>query len=98
MNDLANEWQDHKIRILNVAPGGNKTKLTTGGGMPSLLKPIVNLFYKKPVVGARLLYEAGFGERFREKTGVFIQKNKIEKLKKRLAELDRSGSESATQK
>jgi hypothetical protein len=62
-------------------PGGNKTKLTSGNGMPSLLKPIVKLFYKDPVAGAKLLYNAAFEDQFDNKTGVFIQKNKIENLK-----------------
>jgi len=81
MNDLAINWKPEKIRILHVAPGGNKTKLTSGNGMPSLLKPIVKLFYKDPVAGAKLLYNAAFEDQFDNKTGVFIQKNKIENLK-----------------
>ncbi|MEP7169741.1 MAG: SDR family NAD(P)-dependent oxidoreductase [Bacteroidota bacterium] len=90
MNNLAMEWQQQKIRILNVSPGGNKTKLSMGSGMPSLLKPIVNLFYKNPIAGAKLLYEAGFGEKFKENNGVFIQNNKIEKLKVVLGEEQKS--------
>ncbi len=90
MNNLAMEWQQQKIRILNVTPGGSKTKLSTGSGMPSILKPMVSLFYKSPVAGAGLLYEAGFGEKFKEKAGVFIQKNKIENLKIILSEEQKS--------
>jgi NAD(P)-dependent dehydrogenase (short-subunit alcohol dehydrogenase family) len=81
MSDLAVNWKSEKIRILNVTPGGNKTKLTAGSGMPSLLKPIVKLLYKDPAVGAKLLYGAAFEDEFSGKTGVFIQKNKIEDLK-----------------
>ncbi len=81
MNDLADKWKPQKIRILNVAPGGNKTKLSAGSGMPSLFKPIVKLFYKHAAVGAGLLYKAAFEDAFKKETGVFIQKNKIETLK-----------------
>ena len=81
MNDLAINWQYDKIRILNVTPGGNKTKLTSGSGMPSLLKPMVKLFYKNAAVGAGLLYKVAFEDQFKDKTGVFIQKNKVEDLK-----------------
>lgn len=81
MNDLASEWKRQNIRILNVSPGGNKTKLSLGSGMPFILKPVVKLFYKKTSVGAAFLYRVVSEDKFKNETGVFIQKNKIEDLK-----------------
>ena len=75
MNDWAKN--DHKLKVLNVTPGPNKTKMTSGSGMPMWLLPIRNLFFSKPTKGASFLYDATFNEKFVDQTGVFIQKNKI---------------------
>ena len=78
MNQLAKDWKG--VRIINVSPGPNKTKMTAGEGMPVWLKPIRNLFFAKPTKGAQLLYQAAFDERHRHQTGVYLQKNKGQKL------------------
>ena len=76
---LMNDWakNDHKLKVLNVTPGPNKTKMTSGSGMPMWLLPFRNLFFSKPTKGASFLYDAAFNEKFVNQTGVFIQKNKI---------------------
>jgi NAD(P)-dependent dehydrogenase (short-subunit alcohol dehydrogenase family) len=81
MQDLSGEWIKNKIRIINVSPGGNKTKLSAGKGMPGWMLPFRKLLYKKPEYGARLLYYAAFKENFEDKTGIYLQKNKIKKLR-----------------
>jgi NAD(P)-dependent dehydrogenase (short-subunit alcohol dehydrogenase family) len=86
MNKLSEEFKKNNIRIVNVSPGGNKTKMTTGDEMPNWLTPIVYLFYKKPEKGARLLYDAAFKKDYKDKTGFYLQKNKIEKLKASISE------------
>jgi NAD(P)-dependent dehydrogenase (short-subunit alcohol dehydrogenase family) len=87
MNDLAKEWKN--IRILNVSPGANKTKMTGGDGMPFWLKPLRNLFFAKPTKGAGLLYDAAFDKKFADSTGVYIQKGKVKPLKTELKREDK---------
>ncbi|MEM6844893.1 MAG: SDR family NAD(P)-dependent oxidoreductase, partial [Bacteroidota bacterium] len=58
MNHLSKEWKD--IRFVSVNPGSIKTKMTAGSGMPFWLKPIRNLFFKSPKVGAENLYKEAF--------------------------------------
>jgi len=80
MNELASEWFQNKIRFLNVSPGGNRTKLTNGNGMPRWMQPLILLLYKKPTSGAKQLYDAAFKEDFYDKTGIYIQSGKIKKI------------------
>jgi NAD(P)-dependent dehydrogenase (short-subunit alcohol dehydrogenase family) len=87
MNDLAQEWKT--IRILNVSPGANKTKMTGGDGMPFWLKPLRNLFFAKPTKGAGFLYNAAFDKKFADSTGVYIQKGKVKPLKTELKREDK---------
>lgn len=81
MQDLSREWIKSKIRIINVSPGGNKTKLSTGKGMPGWMLPFRLLLYKKPEYGAGFLYEAAFKKDLTDKTGIYLQRNKIENLR-----------------
>ncbi len=87
MNDLAKDWKN--VRILNVSPGANKTKMTGGDGMPFWLKPLRNLFFAKPTKGAKFLYDAAFDKRFEKLSGVYIQNNKVKDLKIKLEEKDK---------
>jgi NAD(P)-dependent dehydrogenase (short-subunit alcohol dehydrogenase family) len=87
MNDLAADWKN--VCILNVSPGPNKTKMTSGSGMPFWLKPLRNLFFAKPTKGAGFLYDAAFDKRFEKLSGVYIQNNKIKNLKIKLEEKDK---------
>ncbi|HEU4324517.1 MAG TPA: SDR family NAD(P)-dependent oxidoreductase [Roseiflexaceae bacterium] len=59
------------IEIRSVNPGGNKTKMTAGPGMPKWLVPIRNLFFSHPSVGAGRIYDVALGT-WRGKTGVFV--------------------------
>jgi NAD(P)-dependent dehydrogenase (short-subunit alcohol dehydrogenase family) len=81
MNHLSHLWLNDHIRIINISPGGNKTKMTSGDGMPWWMRIITALMYKKPQYGAKLLYDAAFKKEFSSDTGVYIENNKIEKLK-----------------
>jgi NAD(P)-dependent dehydrogenase (short-subunit alcohol dehydrogenase family) len=80
MNELATEWSQHNIRFINASPGGNKTKLTNGDGMPGWMRPLILLLYKKPTFGAKQLYDAAFKASFSDKTGIYVQTGKIEKI------------------
>ena len=80
MNELAVEWMGHNIRFINVSPGGNKTKLTDGDGMPGWMRPLIFLLYKKPTFGAKQLYNAAFKETLCDKTGIYVQNGKIKQI------------------
>ncbi len=73
MNYLAKQWSN--IRFINVAPGSVKTKMTSGEGMPFLLKPIRNLFFSSPEKGAEKIYKAAFDEKFSDKSGIYVNGN-----------------------
>jgi NAD(P)-dependent dehydrogenase (short-subunit alcohol dehydrogenase family) len=79
MNNLASRWEN--IRIVNVDPGPNKTKMTSGSGMPGWLVPFRNLIFSSPEKGAMKLYEAAFNQKFKEKSGVYISGNKLRAMK-----------------
>jgi NAD(P)-dependent dehydrogenase (short-subunit alcohol dehydrogenase family) len=77
MKYMSEELRQNGIRVMHVSPGGNKTKMSMGSGMPAWLKPVVWLFYKHPRHGAGLLYNAAFGEEHSGKTQVYLQNNKV---------------------
>lgn len=80
MNRFSDELQKDGIRVINVSPGGNRTKLSRGNGMPVWLSPFVRLFYKEPQHGANLLYMAAFDEQNQGKTQIYLQNNKVKKI------------------
>ncbi|MBN2425595.1 MAG: SDR family NAD(P)-dependent oxidoreductase [Calditrichaceae bacterium] len=90
MNKISDEWFKNNIRIINVSPGGNKTKLTEGKGMPAWMTPLMVLLYKNPIHGAKLLYGAAFNESYKDKTGIYLQNGKIQKIKLSLNEVQES--------
>lgn len=73
MNYIARKWSN--IRIVSVAPGAVKTKMTSGKGMPFWLKPIRNLFFSSPEKGAEKIYKAAFNQKFVGKSGIYINGN-----------------------
>lgn len=84
MNHLAEQWP--KVRICSVDPGPNKTKMTSGTGMPKWLLPFRNLIFAAPTKGAKLLYDGAFSEKFAGQSGVYITGGKIKALKLKLSE------------
>ena len=85
MNTLSKDWKG--VRIVNVHPGGNRTKMTTGDGMPFWLKLMVPLIGTAPIKGAKLIYNAAFDEKHKNKTGIYLQENKITEMKSELSEV-----------
>ena len=81
MKHISDELQRDGIRVINVSPGGNKTKLSMGQGMPIWLVPIVKLFYKNPQHGADLLYKAAFDEQYLGKSQIYLQNNMIKEIR-----------------
>ncbi len=78
MNHLAGLHK--KIRFVHVNPGPIKTKMTSGSGMPLLLRPIRNLLFKSPEYGANNLYNGAFGKDFQQ-SGIYVSANKIKPIK-----------------
>lgn len=78
---IAPQLAQEGIRIRSVDPGGNNT-LRKGepSGLPLVVVPLMKLFFSPPSHGAKLLYEAAFGQH-RDKTGVFLLKDKVTPLK-----------------
>lgn len=84
MNHLAKKWSN--IRVVNVDPGPNKTKMTKGDGMPFWLLPIRNLLFPKPVKGANKIYDAAFKVDFAAQSGIYVTGGKIRPIKHELSE------------
>lgn len=78
MNHLA--ASHGRVRFVHVHPGAIKTKMTSGSGMPLLLRPIRNLLFKSPEYGADNLYKGAFGKEF-QKSQVYISGNKVKRIK-----------------
>ena len=89
---LMNDWasKDNNVQIINVTPGPNKTKMTAGKGMPTWLIPIRGLLFSNPNKGATFLYDAAFRKDLKEKSGIYIQNNKVLYLTEKLNENDKT--------
>jgi NAD(P)-dependent dehydrogenase (short-subunit alcohol dehydrogenase family) len=70
-------WDSKGIEILFVSPGGNKTKMTLGKGMPSWMRWYVQLFYKAPTYGAKQLWSIVFDSTRHFETGSYVQNGKV---------------------
>lgn len=77
MNYLGSQWEN--VRVVNVNPGGVKTKMTKGSGMPSWLLPIRNLFFLSPQRGVMSLYNAAFNKKY-EGSNIFISEGRVRPL------------------
>ena len=91
MNGLSIEWKD--IRIVSVNPGPNKTKMTLGdkAGTPGWMKPMIFLMTLLPSKGGELLYKGAFDEKHENKTGIYLQGNKITEMKIEINEVQKNG-------
>jgi NAD(P)-dependent dehydrogenase (short-subunit alcohol dehydrogenase family) len=83
MNHFAKEYP--KIMVRMVDPGANKTKMTSGAGMPKWLILLRNLFFSEPKKGAEKLYSGAFNKNFTDKNAVYITNNKIKPTQKELS-------------
>lgn len=82
MKDLADEqpW----LGVASVNPGANKTKMTKGAGMPTLLLPLRHLFFANPKKGAMHLYRAAFESDLHKEPGVYLNEGKVKSVRIRL--------------
>ncbi len=83
MNYLASKMSN--IRVVTVDPGPNKTKMTKGSGMPSLLLPFRNLIFGKATKGAKKLYDGAFSAQFKGQSGIYITGNKVKPIQYRIS-------------
>ncbi|MEO0528674.1 MAG: SDR family NAD(P)-dependent oxidoreductase [Bacteroidota bacterium] len=78
MNRLSRQFK--KVRFINVDPGAIKTKMTSGSGMPILLRPIRNLFFKSPEYGADSLYNGAFNKNY-QGSGIYLSGDKVKPIR-----------------
>lgn len=78
--EAAREFSARGIEIRSACPGGNKTPMSTGSGMPGWLLFFGPLLFSHPSGGAARLHEAALGP-FRGRAGIFVNKGKETPLK-----------------
>lgn len=69
---LALDFQLDGIAVRSVDPGGNRTPMTAGAGMPAVLKLVRPLLFRAPEVGARRIYDAAFDPQHESAVGSFL--------------------------
>jgi NAD(P)-dependent dehydrogenase (short-subunit alcohol dehydrogenase family) len=74
---LAADFQRDGVAIRSVDPGGNRTPMTAGAGMPAVLKLVRPLFFRAPEVGARRIYDAAFDPKYDTAVGSFLTSGKV---------------------
>lgn len=86
------ELQNHipRLRVINVDPGPNKTKMTKGSGVPKVLLLLRNLIFSGPEKGGKLLYQAAFDPKHQEESYAYITSNKKKPWKYQLSEAEKS--------
>ncbi|MEM6805992.1 MAG: SDR family NAD(P)-dependent oxidoreductase [Bacteroidota bacterium] len=89
---LSQDWNKEipTLRVVNVNPGPNKTKMTADSGMPIWLLPLRNLFFQKPIKGAKLLYQGAFDEKHKKEKFALLNANKKASLAFRLSDRDKA--------
>lgn len=66
------------IRLVSVWPGGNRTPMTAGDGMPFWLRPFARFFFSHPSVGARRVLDAA--TRDDVESGSFLLEGRVRAL------------------
>lgn len=71
-NALAPDYATTGIVLRSMDPGGNKTAMTAGAGMPTALLLIRPLFFKSPAEGGSEIVAAALDPKYGLKSGLFI--------------------------
>jgi NAD(P)-dependent dehydrogenase (short-subunit alcohol dehydrogenase family) len=71
-NAMAPDYATADIVLRSMDPGGNKTAMTAGAGMPSIMLLIRPLFFKSPSKGGSEIVEAALDPKYGLKSGLFI--------------------------
>jgi NAD(P)-dependent dehydrogenase (short-subunit alcohol dehydrogenase family) len=75
-NALAPDYATIGIVLRSMDPGGNKTAMTAGSGMPRALLLIRPLFFKSPAEGGSEIVAAALDPKYGRKSGLFIAGNR----------------------
>ena len=75
-NALAPDYGKRGIALRSVDPGGSRTKMTSGGGMPWPLG-YFNRFFQSPEKGARLIRDAGLDPALGRRGGLFLSGGRV---------------------
>ncbi len=79
-NALAPDYASDGVVLRNVDPGGNRTGMTRGAGMPAAIRwLLVPLLFASPKKGANLVYQGAIDPKFERQTGIYISGGKITK-------------------
>ena len=70
--DLASDG----ISVRAADPGPNKTQLTAGAGTPLWMRLFYGLL-PSPDKGARKIFDAGFSQTWKDRTGIFVTGGKV---------------------
>jgi NAD(P)-dependent dehydrogenase (short-subunit alcohol dehydrogenase family) len=76
-NGMSPEYAARNVSLRSMDPGGNKTNMTAGEGMPKPLLWLRPLLFKSPQKGAEEIYDAAFAPKFSGRTGLYIAKGEV---------------------
>lgn len=79
-NAPALEVQRAGIILCSVDPGGKRTKMTAGSGMPRFMRPIERMLFKLPEHGTRLIYDAALSADLGDQSSIYLENGKIKAL------------------
>jgi NAD(P)-dependent dehydrogenase (short-subunit alcohol dehydrogenase family) len=76
-NALANDWRSDGLILRSADPGGTKTGMTRGTGMPTVLRWLQPVFFRTAESAAQELVDSLLDQRFGDETGIYLAKNQI---------------------
>jgi NAD(P)-dependent dehydrogenase (short-subunit alcohol dehydrogenase family) len=76
-NALAKEFESNQVILRSADPGGTKTAMTRGDGMPTILRWLQPLLFRTPESAALELVDSLLAERFGHQTGVYLSRGQI---------------------
>jgi len=74
---LAEDFGRDGIILRSADPGGTKTRMTRGAGMPRFLRWLQPLFFQDPSLAAERMIDALLDPQFGARSGVYIARSKV---------------------
>jgi NAD(P)-dependent dehydrogenase (short-subunit alcohol dehydrogenase family) len=76
-NGLVKEFETGGVILRSADPGGTKTNMTRGDGMPTILRWLQPILFKSPQRAASDLVNALLDEQHGKQSGIYLSKNRI---------------------